>query len=163
MVEHGTDARFRAWSLVIDTYALLLPQFAKELEEEAGMPLSRFDVLANLLIARDHQMGMGDLADRTVISLSRVSRVVDTLEIRGLVERIPDVDDRRAVIVRLTAAGRKLQLEAGRIHARGIQEHFGAHLTEQQAGSIVAALEAVMAAHGRPPSPTEPWGVRRNS
>ena len=153
----STDARFRAWSFLLDTYALLMPQFAKELEEELGMSFSWFDVLVNLLIASNHQMRMGDLAERTVISFSRVSRVVDELATRGFVERIPDPDDRRAVIVRLTPAGRKLQQKAGRIHARGIQEHFGTHLTEGQAQSIVAALQAVLSAHERTPSPTTPW------
>jgi DNA-binding MarR family transcriptional regulator len=158
-VEDSTDPRFRAWSLVIDTYALLISRFAMELEEKAGMSLSWFDVLANLLIASKNQMRMGDLAERTVISFSRVSRVVDELARRGLVERMPDRDDRRAVIVRLTPAGRKLQLEAGRIHMRGIQEHFGTHLTDRQAQSIVAALEAVLSAHDRTPSPTKPWSA----
>ncbi len=150
----STDSRFRAWSLIIDSYALLMPRFGKELEEEVGMSLSWFDVLVNLVIASDNQMRMGDLAERTVISFSRVSRVVDELARRGLVERLPDAQDRRAVIVKLTPAGRKLQLKAARIHARGIQEYFGSHLTEQQAESIVAALEAVLSAHGRTPSPT---------
>ncbi len=155
----STDPRFRAWSLVIDTYALLMPRYAMELDEKAGMSMSWFDVLANLLVASNHQMRMGDLAGRTVISFSRVSRVVDELATRGLVERKPDRDDRRAVIVRLTPAGRKLQLEAGRIHASGIQEHFGAHLTKRQAQAIVAALEAVLSAHGTTPSPTTPWSA----
>ena len=159
---NSTDPRFQAWSLLIDTYALLMPRLGNELEEEAGMSPSWFDVLVNLLIASNHQMRMGDLAERTVISFSRVSRVVDELARRGMVERMPDADDRRAVIVKLTPAGRKRQREAGRVHARGIQEHFGAHLTQRQAQSIVAALEAVLSAHSRTPSPITPWSASPN-
>jgi len=147
----------RAWSLLIDTYATLMPRFEAEMQREVGISLSWFDVTANLITAPEHQMRMGELAERTVISFSRVSRVVDELAARGLVERITDPDDRRGVIVKLTAAGRKLQRDAGRVHLGGIREHFGAHLSESQADALVTALETVLRAHERAPSPLKAW------
>jgi DNA-binding MarR family transcriptional regulator len=147
----------RAWSLLIDTYATLMPRFEAEMRSEVGISPSWFDVTANLVTAPEHQMRMSDLAERTVISFSRVSRVVDELAARGLVERITDPEDRRGVIVKLTAAGTKLQRDAGRVHLRGIREHFSAHLSEPQADELVAALESVLRAHQRPPSPLKAW------
>ncbi len=155
----GNDERaaLRAWSLLIDTYAALMPHFEAELQRAVGVGLSWFDVTANLIAAPEHEMRVGELAERTVISLSRVSRVVSELAARGLVERTTEPDDRRGVIVKLTDAGRELQRAAGREHFRGIREHFVAHVNESQADAMVAALEAVLRAHGRSPSPIEAW------
>lgn len=150
------DVRFRAWSLIVDTSALLMPIFAEQLAT-VGMSMSYFDVLVNLLIAQDNEMRMGYLAERTVISFSRVSRVVDELEQKGLVQRAPDPDDGRAVIIKLTPEGREHLQTAVKVHAKDVQEHFSAHLSDRQAQAVLDALETVMRAHGRTASPTEAW------
>jgi DNA-binding MarR family transcriptional regulator len=47
------------------------------------------------------------LAKQFVVSAARISQRLDQLEQSGLVERVANVDDRRKVSVRLTAAGRR--------------------------------------------------------
>lgn len=153
----GNDRAVEAWSLLIDTYSALMPRFEAELRQEVGIPISWFDVTANLVTEPDYQLRMGELADRTVISFSRVSRVVGELASQGLVERITDPDDRRGVIVKLTVAGRKLQRAAGRVHMRGVREHFAAHLNTEQANALVTAFDIVLAAQGKRPSPLTAW------
>ena len=147
----------RAWSLLIDTYGTLLRRFEADMQREAGMSLSWFDVTANLITEPDYQMRMGELAERAVLSSSRISRVVSELVSEGLVERITDPTDGRGVIVKLTDEGRALQRKAGRVHLRGIREYFGAYLSAAQADSMVTALEAVLLAHERSPSPLKAW------
>ena len=48
------------------------------------------------------------IADRLIISTASMTSLLDTLERRGLVERRPDPDDRRRLLVSLTDAGRSL-------------------------------------------------------
>ncbi|MDQ6691133.1 MAG: MarR family transcriptional regulator [Candidatus Dormibacteraeota bacterium] len=50
-------------------------------------------------------MTLGDLADALDVSPRNVTGLIDHLERDGLVERSPDLDDRRATRVRLTATG----------------------------------------------------------
>jgi len=150
------DSGFRAWSLIVDIDALLNPIYAKSFGE-LGMSMSYFDVLVNLLIAENNEVRMSHLAERTVISFSRVSRVIDELEEQGLVERNPDPSDGRAVLIELTPSGREHLREAVRIHARDVLENFSAHLSDAQALAVIDALETVMRAHGRVASPTEVW------
>ncbi len=50
-------------------------------------------------------MRPGALAERLRIAPRSATEVVDDLEQRGLAERAPDPDDRRATLVNLTAAG----------------------------------------------------------
>lgn len=138
--------------MIVDIYALLMPKYIDSFNE-LGISMSHYDVLVNLQIFKE--MRMSQLADRCVISFSRVSRVVDELEPRGLLERRPDPDDGRAVLVAITPAGAKHIRDASRQHAKDVSDHFSAHLTDEQAAALSDALEAVMAGHGRVPSPVE--------
>ena len=59
-------------------------------------------------ILRDREPGMLELARHLELEKSSLSGLVDRAESRGLVERIPSAEDRRAAIIRVTPAGRKL-------------------------------------------------------
>jgi DNA-binding MarR family transcriptional regulator len=52
------------------------------------------------------------LAEQMGYDKTRLIAILDQLAEEGLIERAPDPEDRRARIVRLTAAGRARQLEA---------------------------------------------------
>jgi DNA-binding MarR family transcriptional regulator len=54
---------------------------------------------------------LNDLADRMGVSPPTASRSVDALHELGLVERVPDPRDRRALSIDLTPAGKKLLAE----------------------------------------------------
>jgi DNA-binding MarR family transcriptional regulator len=66
------------------------------------------------LIRRGSPMRMSELAESLGIVRRSATSVVDGLEVLGLVERIADPGDRRAVGVQLTDAGRKVMAEARR-------------------------------------------------
>ena len=57
---------------------------------------------------------LSDLAESLRIAPRSVTEVADGLQARGLVERTPDPGDRRAVILRPTAEGRRVRAEVGR-------------------------------------------------
>ncbi len=66
-----------------------------------------FDVLAALRRAGPpYQLSPGRLLKETLVTSGTMTNRVDRLEARGLVDRLPDPNDRRGVLVRLTAAGR---------------------------------------------------------
>src|SRR5689334_8310684 len=54
-------------------------------------------------ILRDHEPGVLELARHLKLEKSSLSGLVDRAEKRGLVERIPSADDRRASRIRVTA------------------------------------------------------------
>jgi DNA-binding MarR family transcriptional regulator len=78
---------------------------------EHDLSLTQLRVLG---ILRDRRLRMAGLAGFLGLEKSTMSGLVDRAERRGLLERTPSVDDRRAVDVTLTAAGREL---AESIHA----------------------------------------------
>jgi DNA-binding MarR family transcriptional regulator len=64
--------------------------------------------IAIVELAHDGPMRLNDLAQRMGVSAPTASRAVDALEALGLVGRAPDPDDRRALRLDLTPAGRTL-------------------------------------------------------
>ena len=72
-----------------------------------GIESWEFDVLAALRRAgAPYQLSPGRLLRETLVTSGTMTNRVDRLAARGLVERLPDPDDRRGVLVRLTAQGR---------------------------------------------------------
>jgi DNA-binding MarR family transcriptional regulator len=110
------------------------------------MPMTWYDVLLHLSEAPSDELRMRELAEAVVISKSGLTGLVDRMEQAGLVARRPDPDDRRAIAVSLTAAGRRRFRAAARGHRAGIARHFEAHVTTAEAEAMAAALRKVKAA-----------------
>ena len=68
-----------------------------------GMKPGEFSIL--YLLSRNPDARQGEIAGRLAIKRAHMTKLVRSFEARGLVSRrVPD-DDRRAVLLRLTAAG----------------------------------------------------------
>ncbi|MGL5860310.1 MAG: MarR family winged helix-turn-helix transcriptional regulator [Phycicoccus sp.] len=80
-----------------------------EVFERHGLGEGEFDILATLRRQGEpHALTPGDLAARTMVTSGAVTKRVDRLEARGLVERRPSDRDGRSRMVRLTARGRQV-------------------------------------------------------
>src|SRR5690242_6048183 len=74
---------------------------------EHGVESWEFDVLAALRRAGSpYVLSPGRLLRETLVTSGTMTNRVDRLAARGLVERLPDPNDRRGVLVQLTPAGR---------------------------------------------------------
>ncbi|KQR53616.1 MarR family transcriptional regulator [Leifsonia sp. Leaf336] len=80
-----------------------------------------------------------DLADFLRLDPSQVVAIVDDLEGRGLVQRVPDPADRRAKIVVCTSDGAALQSRAAQ-YARAAERATHALLSEQERPGVIALL-----------------------
>jgi DNA-binding MarR family transcriptional regulator len=70
-----------------------------------GLSEGRMGVLFRLFRCGD--LPLGEMADDLAMTPRNVTGLVDHLERDGLVERVPDTEDRRSVRARLTPAGRE--------------------------------------------------------
>lgn len=107
---------------------------------DAGYTRTQLSVLGTLV--RLEQAGMGELADAEGLNPTMLSRVVGKLETAGLVTRKADADDRRAVRVRPTAAGRALHLRLRKRRTDLFARQLGA-LDDPEAERLLAALPAL--------------------
>lgn len=87
--------------------------------DKYGLSEGRMGVLFRLY--RGGEAPLGELAEDLDSTPRNITGLVDHLERDGLVERVPDADDRRSVRARLTAAGRE-RIES--VWAEGIARQF---------------------------------------
>ncbi|MEP7214759.1 MAG: MarR family transcriptional regulator [Anaerolineaceae bacterium] len=145
-----------AWHTFLVAHARVIERLEAELQRERGLPLSWYDVLVQLQEALGNRLRMTDLAGAVLLSKSGLTRLVDRMHADGLVERRPDPGDRRGTFVQLTPAGLERLRVAAPVHLRGIQQHFGEHLSDADARALASALGKVV--NGLPGSgPNEPF------
>ena len=104
---HGDDHEaLRLWLRLFTCTTMVERTIDQVLKRDFGSSLARFDVLAQLDRA-PHGLRMGELSAGTLTTNGNVTWLVAALEAEGHVKRRTAPRDRRATIVRLTAAGRR--------------------------------------------------------
>jgi DNA-binding MarR family transcriptional regulator len=132
-----------AWASLLQAHATLMRRLEVDLAQATGLALADFDVLAQLAQAGG-ELRMTELADRTLISRSGMTRRVARLVDEGLVRRANVDADRRGVVVALTDAGVARLTETAPVHLRGVSELFVAQLDEQELAALKSALDKVI-------------------
>jgi DNA-binding MarR family transcriptional regulator len=83
----------------------LAEPWAAHLKVHGDLTANQYNVLRILRGAAGREMTCREVADRTIARDPDVTRLIDRLDRRGLVERRRDDADRRVVRVRITARG----------------------------------------------------------
>jgi DNA-binding MarR family transcriptional regulator len=151
--EQLDELQSRAWRAFLYAHATVVPRLDQELASAVGLSLNQFEVLAWLARAGRRGLRMSDLASRVVLSPSGVTRAVDGLERKGLVERCIFEGDKRGYLATLTAEGRALLRKAANVHVLGLREHFLKHLSRTELEHVAVALEAILDGEGSPLPP----------
>lgn len=131
----------------MQTTGTLAAVFDEDLKESADLDLRSYDVMLHTFEAREPGIRMTDLARDISISKAGLTSMVDRLEQRSILQRIPDPDDRRAIRIKLTDHGETVFRAAAKVHVAGIEEHFTRHLTEDEARVIAETLERIRQLH----------------
>ena len=84
------------------------------------------------------------LADAALMTKQSMGYLVDDLAALGYVERVPDLTDRRAKVVRLTARGRTVE-ETVRKVIRQIEADWAARLGQKEYQHLTRLLRALIA------------------
>lgn len=127
-----SEPHAQAWIGLLETHKRLTRDLDAELEAEHGLTLSALEALSRLAVAEGHGLRLSSLASGCGLSLSRISRIVDSLERRGLVERRAVDTDARAVEGHLTDRGRELVRRAQATHFASVQRRFFEQLTDRE-------------------------------
>lgn len=90
----------------------------------------------------------GLLAKRTDLSSGAMTNRLDRLEKAGLVRRLPDPDDRRGVLVELTAEGEKRWVATAEVQA-AYENLIGAALNKREKQELNSLLRRLMLEYER--------------
>ena len=138
-----------AWEALLSAHAGLMKQFAAQ-DIWQDLSMREYDVLYTLSKCPAPER-MSELNRHVLLSQPALSRMVDRLVDRGLVQRQTDPADGRGVLLALTDAGLALQRQIGRRHARGVARAMTQELTPAE----LRQLEALCLKLARTPAPTK--------
>jgi DNA-binding MarR family transcriptional regulator len=117
-------AALRLWLRLLSCTQLIEREVRTALREQFDTTLPRFDLMAQLERA-PQGLKMNELSRRMMVTGGNVTGITDQLVAEGLVERLNVQGDRRAFLVRLTAAGRASFADMARAHEGWIVQAFG--------------------------------------
>lgn len=138
--DRPAEVEIRAWARLVRASQDVIGAIEADLKA-AGMPsLHWYDVLLELDGARDGALRPSEIAEQTLFERYSVTRIVDRMEKKGLVERVPCPEDARGAIVRITDEGRKLRREMWPVYSTAIKRRFADRLGDGDAEQLARLL-----------------------
>ncbi|MFI6810213.1 MarR family winged helix-turn-helix transcriptional regulator [Streptomyces luteogriseus] len=141
-----TSEEQQAWRGLIHLTAQLQSVLGRQLQDEHGISLADYEVLARLHDTSDHRMRARDLGVSLVWEQSRLSHQLARMQRRGLVEREECETDRRGATFRLTPAGRAAIVQAAPSHVEAVRRLVFDGLSPEQVTQL-ADLTGGLLAH----------------
>lgn len=151
------ETQLDAWKRLVAVVELLPGVLDAQLQRDADLSHFEYYVLAMLSEAPDRTLRMTHLASATNATLPRLSHVVARLEKRGLVERLPCPEDRRATNAHLTDDGWEKVVATAPGHVATVRDHVVDALTDEQ----VTQLDDIASAILERVDPDDRMGFRR--
>jgi DNA-binding MarR family transcriptional regulator len=133
-------AALEAWRSFLQSHASILRALDAELVAEHGLTTRDYEVLLYLAQAPDRKLAMSALAERTMLTRSGITRLVDGLVGAALIERIACPEDARVSYASLTDAGLEKLREAGRTHLASIHRLFLSSYSPDEIQQLAALL-----------------------
>jgi DNA-binding MarR family transcriptional regulator len=132
------EAELRLWLRLLTCTTLIEGEVRRRLRDEFDVTLPRFDLMAQLDKA-PNGMTLGEVSQRMMVSNGNVTGLAERLVERGLLDRRPSPNDRRAQIVSLTAEGRRTFRTMARTHEDWIAQIFSG-LETSEIDTLMALL-----------------------
>ncbi len=138
------DEQRAAWVKLVAVVELLPGVLETQLRRDSDLTHFEYFVLAMLSEAPERTLRMTSLAERVNATLSRLSHVVQRLEARELVERLPCPEDRRATNARLTDHGWSAIADAAPGHVETVRQYVIDALTVKQVRQLDEVMTALL-------------------
>ena len=134
------DVAVTAWEALFRAQVSVMRYLNSEFPT-GELSLNEYDVLFNLSRQPDRQTRMRGLTDHLLITQPSISRLVDRLAARKLVEKVDDPTDARGVIVRLTEQGYQTFRHVAHGHMGSIYDRVGGALTDDELRTLTVLCD----------------------
>ena len=138
-----TDEEQETWFAYMRVMLRLSYEMNRQLQTDSDLSLPDYDVLNALADSPAHRLQLTALATRLAWERSRLSHHLQRMADRGLVERRPSEQDRRATDAVLTAAGLAALRDATPGHAGLVRQMFFDGLDADLVPALRTALEQI--------------------
>jgi DNA-binding MarR family transcriptional regulator len=119
----GHHQALKLWLRLLACTVRVESKIRGRLRATFGITLPRFDLMAQLERHPDG-LRMGELSKRMMVTGGNVTGIADQLERERLIVRVPDPQDGRAFMVKLTPRGRKTFAEMAAVHEGWVADLF---------------------------------------
>ena len=136
-----------AWRSYLQSHAAIVRVLDAELDAEHQMTTRDYEVLLYLAQAEGRHLPMSALAERTMLTRSGITRLVDGLVAAGLIQRVACPGDARVSYAQLTDVGYEKLRRAGCSHVASINRLFLAHFTPGELERLAELLSRLPGAH----------------
>jgi DNA-binding MarR family transcriptional regulator len=140
-----------AWRALARAVLVIPRVLDADMLESQGLNITEYNVLMNLSEAPDHSLRMSELANFVSITVSGLTRVVERLSHRGLVDRVRAETDGRGQVAVLTTEGLERLRQAWPSHLAAVRRLVIDHLGDLDLMSLAEALSNIAAAEVGPP------------
>ena len=137
-----TPAEESAWRKYIVASRRLLEALDDDLSAN-GLTLSDYEILVHLSDAEDRRLRMSDLAEKTILSRSRLSHRIKYMEGKGWVERQKCASDKRGTWAVMTTKGWNSIVKAAPDHVESIRNRFIDQISKADQANIAMAFDKV--------------------
>ena len=137
-----TPAEESAWRKYIVASRRLLEALDDDLSAN-GLTLSDYEILVHLSDAEDRRLRMSDLAEKTILSRSRLSHRIKYTEGKGWVERQKCASDKRGTWAVMTTKGWNSIVKAAPDHVESIRNRFMDQISKADQANIAMAFDKV--------------------
>lgn len=131
------------WVLFLKAYKAVVERVDKELRKGSPLSLAEFEILHMVSIA-DGRIRFIDLAKVTLLSQSRISRQIDSLQQKGFLLREVTDADRRATYAVMTPAGAQAYDDALQPFLRSYHLDFAELIGDEQAPQFTQVLDVLL-------------------
>jgi DNA-binding MarR family transcriptional regulator len=136
-----SNAHNLAWRKFLTAHVITIEQIERDLAQAKLPPLSWYDVLFALSEAPERKLRLHELAQAVLLSRSNLTRLVDRLEVAGLICREQCSIDRRGAFAVIRAEGIVMLDRMWSIYGRGIEQYFACHLDPTEVTLLVKILD----------------------
>ncbi len=129
-----------AWRSYLQSHAGIVRELDADLIAQHGLTVRDYEVLLYLAQAEERRLPMSALSERTMLTRSGITRLIDGLVGQGLIERVSCASDARVSYARLTDTGYEKLRQAGCTHVAGIQRLFLTHYSADELEQLAVLL-----------------------
>ncbi len=133
-------AALEVWRSYLQSHASILRELDASLLAEHGMTARDYEALLYLAQSDDRRLPMSALAERTMLTRSGITRLVDGLVCNGLVERVSCPSDARVSYAVITDTGYEKLRQAGCTHVKSIRRLFLDHFSFEELERLAGLL-----------------------
>ena len=121
-----------AFGHLLEGYRALVNMVEADLKSHSNLGISEAEVLIRLANSDGYSMQPGELAQQCVMSPSGCTRLLDRLEEQELITRATQIEDRRAVVIKLTDQGLETLRRMLPSHYESLEAHMWSKLTADE-------------------------------